>query len=234
VLKAEDGEIGRCHDFLVDDLNWTVRYMVADTRKWLPGRRVLISPIALGEPDWKDQRFPVRLTRQQIKEAPDLDEHAPVTRQYEIWYHQHYGWPYYWTGSGIWSSGIHPKALYASRPHLGDEGPELDHPHLHAAHEVIGYDVQATDGEIGHVEDFIVDDDSWSVRYAVIATRNWLPGKRVLVPLARLQSVAWDDRALEVDLTRDKIADSPEYDPSAPVNAEFEKRIYDYVGRPRD
>ena len=232
VLKAEDGDIGRCHDFLLDDQTWTVRYMVADTGKWLPGRRVLISPIALGEPDWHDKRFPVRLTTEQIEGAPDLDEHAPVTRQYEIWYHQHYGWPFYWSGSEVWAMGVHPSVLYEGKQDLGEQGPDLERPHVHSAHEVMGYDVQASDGPYGQCEDFIVDDETWTVRYAVLSTRKWLPGKSVLVPMTELEKVVWDERALAVGLPGEKIKGLPEYDPSAPVNRELEERIYDFVGRP--
>ena len=121
VLLAEDAELGRCHDFLVDDQTWTVRYMVADTSKWLPGRKVLISPIALGDPVWQRQLFPVKLNADQVRAAPPLDEHAPVTREYEIWYHKHYRWPFYWSGAGLWSSAIHPTSLYVDEPDLGEE-----------------------------------------------------------------------------------------------------------------
>jgi hypothetical protein len=240
-LEAEDGEIGCCDDFLLDDQSWAVRYMVADTRKWLPGRKVLISPISLGEPDWAGHTIRVRLTKEQIKNQPELDEHAPVSRQYEIWYHKHFGWPYYWSGTGLWASGIDPRELYVD-PALQrnleeakeDAGPDLDHPHLHAAKEIIGYDVQAVDGELGHVLDFIIDDELWVVDYAALATRNWLPGKKVIIPLKALTEVSWDDRALVVNLTREAIKESPEYDPHLPVNREFEERIYDFVGRPHD
>lgn len=233
VIAAEDGEVGRVHDFLLEDATWTLRYMVADTRKWLPGRKVLISPIALGEPEWRAGRFPVRLTQAQIEASPDLDEHAPVSRQYEIWYHKHYGWPYYWAGGNLWATSTSPGALFASRPDLGDAGqPELEEPHLHALNEVVGYRVAARDGELGKVEDFIIDDENWNVRYAVIDTRVWLPGKRVLVPLARLESVEWRDRDMHVDLTREQIRDCPEYEPGAPINREYEERLYDFVGRP--
>jgi len=235
VLNAEDGEFGRCHDFLLDDRDWTVRYMVADTGKWLPGRRVLVSPIALGDPDWEHKRFPVRLTRAQLEAAPDLDDDAPVTRQYEIWYHQHYGWPYYWAGSDIWAVGIHPEALYRQADDLGEEGPDLERPHVHAVRQVLAYAVEATDDRFGHVVDFIVDDATWRIRYAVLAMHHWLPGgKAVLAPLSVLEEVDWDARALKIGLTRDRIADLPEYDPGAPVNRELEERVYDYVGRPLD
>lgn len=233
-LKARDGSIGRCADFLLDDETWTVRYMVADTRKWLPGRQVLVTPIALGDPDWQRQEFPVRLTRDQIQAAPELDEHAPVTRRYETWYHEHFGWPAYWQGTGLWGSMAVPRALFQDGEGKIESGPELEEPHLYLASEVMKYSLRATDGEIGHVEDFILDDEHWTVRHLVAATRDWLPGKKVLIPSPRLERVSWQDAVLEVGLSREKVADSPPYDPSLPVNREVEERIYDYVGRPRD
>jgi hypothetical protein len=234
VLRAKDGDIGRCKDFLIDDSTWTVRYMVADTSRWLLGRRVLVSPIALDEPEWLEKRFPIHLTKDEVQNAPELDEKAPVTRQYEIWYHQHYGWPYYWSGGGLWASAIDPRTLSDAKSDLGEEGPDFDRPHLHSADEILGYNIRATDGEIGHVDDFILDDETWAVRYAVAATRNWLPGKHVLIPMARLKQVVWSDSVLEVELTRENVKDSPEYHPGLPVNVEFEERIYDFVGRPKD
>ena len=115
VLAAEDGEIGRCSDFLFDDRHWTTRYMVADTARWLPGRKVLVSPIALGEPEWRSRLFPVRLTKEQIEDAPGLNEDAPVSRQYEIHWTRYYGWPYYWSGMGGWGAAANPGALYTQK-----------------------------------------------------------------------------------------------------------------------
>lgn len=233
-LEAADGDIGRCSDFLIEDETWTVRWMVADTRKWLPGRRVLVSPIALGDPAWSESKLPVRMTREEIENGPGLDEQAPVTRQYEIWYHKHFGWPYYWGGAGLWASSIHPGTLYVGKDALGEEGPELERPHLHSADEVLGYDIGATDGEIGHVDDFILDDETWTIRYLVAATRNWLPGgKKVLLPPSILNEVHWEKGTLAVDLSRDAVKECPEYDESMPINREYEEQIYDFVGRPK-
>lgn len=234
VLKAQDGEIGRCDDFLIDEEDWAVRYMVADTSKWLPGRKVLITPIALDEPQWPEKRFPVQLTQDQVKKAPDLAEHAPVSRQYEIWYHKHYGWPYYWQGGGMWATSTHPQALFSLNTGDEDDGPDLERPHIHSAKEVMGYAIRATDGDIGHLEDFILDDETWSIRYVVLATRNWLPGKKVLMPLTQLKNVDWKNQAIDVSLTREAIKDYPEYDSSLPVNHEVEEKVYDFVGRPRN
>jgi len=235
VLEAEDGEIGRCKDFLFDDIYWTVRYMVADTGKWLPGRKVLVSPIALGEPDWASRRLQVKLTTEQIEKGPPLDADAPVSRQYEQKWFEYYGWPYYWSGGGLWGAAPYPSALYLKRlEKVAEEGIEPEETHLRSVKEVTGYQIQASDGDIGHVEDFIVDDQLWLLRYLVVDTRNFLPGgRKVLVPPAWVTSVDWVGRSVSVDLTVEGVKNSPEYDPSEPINRQYERRFYDYHGRPR-
>ncbi len=235
VLQAEDGAIGRCKDFLFDDELWTIRYMVADTGKWLPGKKVLISPVSLGEPDWVSNRFPVRLTKKQIEEAPSIDEYAPVSRQYEIKYHAYYGWHSYWDGVEVWGIDAYPGPLYAEKKkEVVEIKPESGDPHLRSASEVKGYHIKARDEEIGHVEDFIVDDQTWTIRYMIIDTSNWWPGSRkVLVPPTWIDSVAWAESKVRVDLTVEQIRLGPEYDPSAPVNREYETRLYDFYGRPK-
>jgi hypothetical protein len=234
VLKADDGEIGRCKDFLFDDERWTVRYMVADTGKWLPERKVLISPISLGEPDWSSRLFPVRLTKKKIEDAPDLDQDAPVSRQYEISWAEHYSWPYYWVGIHPWGAALYPRSLYDRRI-VENKNIEADSgdDHLRSAREVTDYSIQAPDGEIGHVEDFIMDDETWSIRYMVVDTGNWLPGQKVLTAPVWIASIDWKERKVNVDLATEQIKKSPKYDPSAPVNREYESRLYDCYGRPK-
>jgi len=237
-LEAEDGLIGRCKDFLFDDEAWTIRYMVADTGNWLVGRKVLISPISLKDPDWSSRLFPVRLDKKQIEEAPDLDEHAPVSRRHEIKWSQYYGWPYYWEGSGLWGEASYPSALFtqeqleAAEQASQTESGEHDE-HLRSAHEVTGYHILANDGRIGHVDDFIVDDETWSIRYMIADTRNWLPGKKVLISPGWVDSMDWAERVVQVNLTKDAIKNGPGYNPSEPINREYEVRLYDFYGRPK-
>lgn len=235
VLDARDGEIGRCKDFLFDDRAWTIRYMVADTGRWLPGRKVLVSPIALGEPEWRSRLFPVRLTKRQIEGAPSLEEDAPVSRQYEIRWTRYYGWPYYWTGSALWGTSPYPNALRLQQElteAAENKSLEDGDPHLRSAKEVTGYNLQATDREIGHVEDFILDDETWTLRYMVVDTRNWLPGRKVLLAILWIDSVDWAGQKVSVDLDSDRIRNSPKFDPSEPVNREYEVQLYDFYGRP--
>lgn len=234
VLHAEDGEIGRCKDFLFDDRFWTIRYMVADTGKWLPGRKVIVSPISLGEPDWKSRVFPVRLSKKRIENAPGLDENAPVSRQYEISWTQYYGWPHYWGGTHVWGSYHLPGLLYEEKlPQKKIVQIDAGDDHLRSVDEVTGYHIQATDHKIGHVEDFIVDSETWTIRYMVVDLLNWLPGRKVLVAPDWISSLDWAERKVFVDLTKEEVKDSPKYDPSAPVNREYEARLYDFYGRPK-
>jgi len=234
VLQAKDGEIGRCRDFLFDDRFWAVRYMVADTGKWLPGKKVLISPISLGEPDWASRIFPVRLTKKRIEEAPGIDEHAPVSRQHEILWTQYYGWPYYWSGTSVWGAMSYPGALYDMNlaNDKTSEAPSGDD-HLRSVHEVTDYRIQATDDEVGHVEDFIADDKTWLIQYVVVDTRNWLPGKKVLISPSWMDSIDWKERKVSVNLTREQVKASPEFDPLLPINRAYEERLYDFYGRPK-
>jgi len=233
VIFAKDGEIGRCKDFLFDDQLWAVRYMVADTGKWLPGRKVLISPISLGNPEWHFHRFPVNLKKEQVKNSPPLDEDAPVSRQYEMKYFNHYYWPYYWTGGETWGAMPNPPPASSRQAKIVEETDEdLEKSHLRSAKEVMGYHIRAKDGEIGHVEDYIVDDKTWILRYMVVDTRNWLPGRKVLVAPSWIESVSWKESSVEVNLTTAAVKESPEYDPAEPVNREYETRLYDYYGRP--
>lgn len=246
-IRATDGHIGSVAEFLFDDENWTIRYLVVDTGNWLPGRKVLISPISLGDTDWVAEVLNVSLTREQIKNSPDIDTDKPVSRQREAEYFNYYGYPYYWYGPALWGAGAYPMAVsrtmgYPDRVGLvtGSAGSapktapqEEGDPHLRSSREVIGYYIEATDGEIGHVEDFLIDDKSWSIRYMEVDTVNWWPGKKVVVTPQWIKRVSWEESKVHVNLTRENIRNAPEYDPTAIVNRDYENRLYDYYGSPK-
>jgi len=224
VLSANNGEIGKCSDLLFDDDSWRVRFMVADTARWLPGRKVLVSPIHLDAPEWSTRRFPVSLSRQQIEGCPPLDEHAPVSRRQEAAFFEYYGLNKYWTDQREEAQRLSEEAVA--------EAGVREEIHLRSMAEVRGYHIRAKDGEIGHVDDFIVTDDSWRVAFLVIDTRNWLPGKKVLISPTWVDSVNWASHLVRVGLTKKAVKESPEYDPNQPVNRDYETRLYDYYGRP--
>jgi hypothetical protein len=227
-ISAIDGDIGQVHEFFFDDRSWAIRYLVVDTGNWLPGRQVLITPFALGQPDWAAQILPVELSKEQVENSPPVSLDKPVSRQMEADLHVYYGWrPYWFGGAGAILSAIEAQAKRKA------SGEQLDDPHLRSTREVIGYHIQATDGEIGHVEDLIASDEHWAIHYLVIDTRNWLPGRKVLVAPAWVEKVDWVGRQVHVDLTQETLKHSPEFDPSAPVNREYEIRLFDYYGRPK-
>ncbi|AGA90917.1 hypothetical protein Thimo_2169 [Thioflavicoccus mobilis 8321] len=232
-LAATDGEIGHCRDFLFDDRDWVTRYLVADTGGWLSGRKVLISPLALGTPDWGAGRLPIDLTRRQIEECPPLDEHAPVSREYEIAYHDYLALPFYRVGSKLWGMHPDPAGVVTPAPAAAEPPPAdqiVKEGHLRSCAEVHGYLLRTGDGGSEAVDDFLIDDTTWAIRFLVADTHRWLPGRQVLVPTRAIASVDWVEREIHTDLTVEAIKASPAYDPTRPVDAEFERRLDDHYG----
>jgi len=233
-VSAADGDIGSVANFLLDDEHWTIRYLVVKTGNFFNERRVLISPISFREVDWAAARFHVALTIDKVKSSPDVDVDKPVSRQHERDYYGYYGWPYYWGASGIWGMGAYPNTL-AAGAWINPMAVYYEAPgdvHLRSAQEIRGYHIQGTDESIGHVDDFIVDDETWRIHYLVVDTGNWWVGKKVLVAPQWATRVSWEERNVHVALSRQAIKDCPEWDPDAAVNRQYETRLYDYYGRP--
>lgn len=216
-VTAIDGDVGRVVNFLLDDERWAVRYLVVQTsaKGMREGRRVLISPSSFLKAEWATKEFGLALTQERIDSGPSIDTNKPVTREQERAFHRHYNFAPYWSDQ--------------AKSQLADSMEDV---HLRSAEEVVGFQIQGTDDTIGHVDDFIVDDESWQVRYLVVNTRKWWFGKKVLVAPQWASRVGWQDGTVYVDLPRQTIKDSPEWDPNAPVNREYEARLYDYYGRP--
>jgi hypothetical protein len=216
-----------------DDHEWVVRYLIADTGTWLSGRRVLISPFALREVDLENGIIHVQLTREQIEKSPSIHADKPVSRQFEIEYYKYYGWPMYWDGPALWGPTPVP-AWYGhgggpveTRSRLKEEGD----PNLRSSAEVTGYYIHAKDGEIGHVDDILVDDENWVIRYLVIDTRNWLPGKRVLISPEWIERVSWEDSMVYTGLHRETIQNAPDFDEAAQVGRDYESRLHEHYSR---
>jgi hypothetical protein len=238
-VRATDGEIGRIHDFYFDDHTWSIRYMIVDTGGWLSGRLVLISPVALRPPDWHGRVFPVSLTRQQVEDSPTIHSDMPVSRQHELELHRHYGWPTYWDG-GLFSGNVVdllPQLLVDSQANsrqssADDQGRARGgDPHLRSLREVTRYHVQATDGEIGHVGDLLVEEETWKIRYIVVDTHDWLPGKHVLLSPSWIEQVSWDESRVQVDLSRHEVKDAPEYHRGMVIDRQYEEALHHHYGR---
>jgi hypothetical protein len=240
-IRATDDEIGKVDEFLFDDQRWTIRYMVANTGGWLLKELVLISPRSIRDVAWEEGRVEVNLTRQQVESAPDISADQPVSRQIEEQLASHYNYQPYWYGPGLWGASGYPfgagmgvsytaAAMAATeRERAPQDAPEGD-PHLRSTREVKGYRIHATDGEIGHVDDFVMDDETWSIRYLVVDTGGWLPGKQVLLAPLWATAVSWNDQAIEVDLTRDQVKEAPEYDRRR-LGRDDEELLHRHYGR---
>lgn len=236
-IRATDGEIGTVTQFYFDDESWAIRYLMVDTGGWLDGRTVLISPISVIYTDWDEERLDVSLTKKQVENSPDINTHLPVSRQHEAQYFGYYGYPYYWGGPFLWGPEIYPSErtfqTTAATEAIADRiGRESTDSHLRSTEAVTGYYIGAADGEIGHVDGFVLDDRAWAIRYIEVATRNWWPGKKVLVSPEWIERVSWADSKVYVGPTREAIKNGPKYDESIAITREYEEQLHSHYGRP--
>ncbi|ATC62952.1 photosystem reaction center subunit H [Nibricoccus aquaticus] len=248
-LLARDGTIGHVKDLYFDDQQWNVRYFVVDAGSWLLSRQVLISPLSVDLPDWEKKILPVSLTKEQVKNSPGIDTDKPVSRQHEATLSDYYGWPYYWSDPVFTAlafagpMGAMPSAgavaadaervLALDQAAAGVVGHGEYDPHLRNVNALIGHHIEALDGEIGHVEDVLIEDRTWEIRYLVISTGNWLPGKKVVIAPLWISDFNRNGSMIHIDLSRDAIKGSPAYDPQQPVDSGYSGRLHDHYGRPR-
>jgi uncharacterized protein YrrD len=240
-LHSLDGEIGKVKDFYFDDQHWTIRYLIVDTGNWLIGRQVLISPHAVSSVNRNDRDISVRLTKAQIEKSPPLSDDKPVSRQFESHFNDYYGFTPYWSGPFIWGaspypymSGDYPNAVHDREQEMETAQVEREawDRHLRSTQAVTGYHIQAADGEIGHVSDFIIDAKSWTIRYMVIDTKNWWPGKKVLVSPMWVERINWSESKVFVSLSRESIKLAPEYTEQSLLTRDYEVRLHRHYKRP--
>jgi uncharacterized protein YrrD len=241
-VAASDGKIGTVNDFLFDDQSWKVRWLVVDTGARLPGRKVLVHSSAIGEPEPVRQELPVKLTKEQVEGGPDFSEHQPVSRQMEAHLYDYYGWDPSWGASafgvGAIASPLSPPPLIGdlAGPIESDAGTDDDlgerDPHLRSAAEIAGYHIQASDGEIGHVESVVADHASWDIRYLGVDTSNWWGGKHVLIAPFAVTEIDWADRHILINITRDQVKISPPCDSMEMVDESYERMLHGHYGWP--
>ncbi|HVC00694.1 MAG TPA: PRC-barrel domain-containing protein [Steroidobacteraceae bacterium] len=250
-IGATDGEIGRVKDCYFDDESWVLRYFVVETGVWLANRRVLISPIAVGKPDWSAKSLPVAITKKQVADSPGIDTDRPVSRQHEMSYLGYYGYPYYWGGAGLWGGGAFPGMLLSGVGYGGTDGAyrqdqargaradaeadaerhSHDDHHLRSGKAVVGYRMHASDGDLGHVRELLIDEDSWAIRYMIADTSNWWMGHRVLISPQWIESVSWAQEQVVVNLTRAAVKSAPPYLVDRPVDRAQEMAVFGHHRR---
>jgi hypothetical protein len=241
-MAAADGHIGKVKDFYFDDEAWVIRYVVVDSSAWLGEREVLISPYSIGSPDWSRLLLPIALTKEQIKNSPGIDTDKPISRQYERSHMGYYGYPYYWGGTGLWGVRNHPgteltgfsaspDGAYQGYLRAPSDSGAAGDAHLRSCNAVKGYHIHATDGDIGHVQGFLADDSTWSIRYLIVDTSNWWVGHQVLVSPEWIHDVSWANCKVTVSLNRHAIRYAPAYNGEGLIDRAAEARIYNHYGR---
>lgn len=249
-IHATDGDIGQVKDFYFDDERWAVRYLIVQTGNWLMGRKVLISPISIGKPDWETKKLPVRISVAQVKNSPNINTDRPVSRQHEGEFVSYYGYPNYWDGDSLWGTGMYPGVMMSTHrnDHLppdraavdvsGHDRPlsepfshAHDNVHLRSCQEVIDYHIHASDGQIGQVSGMLVDEKTWAIRYLVIDTSKWLKRHEVLIAPQWLDKILWPERQVTVNLTREQIQNSTAYDDTVKLDRHRETELYQHYGR---
>lgn len=240
-IEAVDGPIGRVFDVYFDDEAWGARYLVVDTGGWLGGRRVLISPMAAGPIEWSGHAIPVNLTREQVKNSPDIDTNKPVSRQHEAEYLRFFGYPYYWSGASMTGAEVYPGVPEPETATNGERAAAVRarhqviahaDQHLRSCRDVAGHHIKAVDGEIGHVEDYLLDAERWALRYLIVSTSNWWGGRKVLIAPDWIGEVNWKAATVSVALSREAIRTAPVYDPAGDLTRHHEEGLYHHYGRP--
>lgn len=248
-VKASDGDVGSVKDFLFDDENWKIRWMVVGAGKWLPGRQVLIHPSAIAPLTLPPKpklpmmsqgdtlELTVNLTKHQIEQGPYSGEDELVDKDMEALLYDYYGWDPYW-GATHFGGELLPNA--EQRMVADEVGREADAatplvdggPRLHSVAALKGYHVHALDGDIGHVENVLADDENWEIRYLIIATRNWWPGKVVQLAPYAVKDIDWSDRRINMNVSRDQVRSAPAWDPLALADEAREDELHRHFGWP--
>ena len=247
-IHATDGNIGHVKDFYFDDEAWVLRYLIVDAGTWLSSRNVLISPIAIDHPNWAEKILPVSITKEQVRNSPDIDTDKPVSRQHEILHLGYYGYSYYWGDNNVWGGGAYPFMLLPGygglvappqavssaemEAYARDEAArhQNDDLHLRSYKEVVNYHIKAEDGDIGHLQGILIDEETWAIRYLIVNTSNWWLGHQVLIAPQWIRDVNWPETTISVNLTQQAVKDAPPYNSAELLNREQELAIFKHYG----
>lgn len=237
----EDEEVGKIEDYYFDKDYWVTRYIVVDTGNWLIERDVLISPESIENIDYGEGKIYLNISTDKIENSPPVLKDEPLLRTQEKDLADYFNWPYYWSAAetgkpGV--SGLSPNNLIREitiQENMDQQNPNINKEEVEAGlrsiNEMINYNIHAVDGEIGHIEKFILDDDNWLVRYLVVDKRDFLPGKKVVLAPEWITNIDWVREEVKYNLKKEEIKNAPEYDPEIPVSEVYEKKLYEHYDK---
>jgi sporulation protein YlmC with PRC-barrel domain len=214
-IRATDQRTGNVDDIYFDDEEWRVLYLVVQTGFLLTARQSLIGTNRVGRPDTDRGEVPVDLTAEELKSADSPQSDPPVSQQMPpaVAAQSMSAWPSFIVGTGLdYSPGLAQDQLSLAAAEAEEAEEHAGDSHLRSMAEVIGYTVHATDGEIGAVDDFLIDPRTWRLQHLVIDTGSWLPGKRVVITTDWIADVDWAERHIRVNAGTQKIEDAPPFD----------------------
>lgn len=229
-IRSLDGEIGSVKEFYFEDNDWTIRYLIANTGNWLSERQVLIAPCALISVNNDEKYISANMTKEQIEASPVLETDKPISRQFEERIYAHYEWPIYWADAEVMAYPIIEPDDVAWEKEEREKIEKTADSHLQSTRDLTDYEIQATDGEIGHIVDFVIDVEAWIIRYLILSTRNWWPGEKVLVSTKWIDHINWKEMKIVVNLQRERIKQSPKYTEDALITREYETDLHTHYG----
>jgi uncharacterized protein YrrD len=233
-IAAADGDIGHVADILFEDDTWCLRWVVVETGSWFSHRKILLHRSDLAEPDITKRRLHVKLSREAVRNSRSVEADLPVSQQPYAEFPAEYRELFETDRTAL----VPPMTMYPDymplSPALLDHGVTITEQkgdkHLRSADTLTGFHIHATDGDIGHLSDFILEDESWQIRYLVVDTRNWLPARKVLLAPSAVLSTDWQARVIEVDATRQQIKESPPYDTEVAIDRLYDAMFHQHFG----
>lgn len=240
-IQSIDGDLGKIYDLYFDDEAWVIRYLVVTTNNWFFKREALISPIALDTPDWQNKTMQVNLSQKQVDHSPDISVHKPVSRQQEVEYFGYYGYPVYWGGASLWGAGFYPDGLVLENDKLNEsakgakakayEKYQNNDPHLRSWDKVKGFVVNGSDGEIGHIQDLLIDEQTFAIRYVIVRANDWWIGHDILVAPQWFEDMKWSDSSVKINHTRAEVKGAPIYDSLVKMDRDWEIAMHKHYER---
>jgi len=243
------GSFGRVQEFYFDDRAWVIRYLLVDAGTWLSSEEVLISFRSIRRAIWEQKVLRTSPGAEQGGQSAGLPGEKLVSRAKAIQYLGYYGYRYYCDEDKLWGASDYPGMLITgvgygesdreyrrlqaaqARDAFRSARERSEDPHLRSARSVMGYHVRASDGEIGYIQDLLVDEDTWAVRYIVVDTGDWWPGHQVLVSPQWIQEIDWADEGVLVDLTRSAVKLAPPFASTDELSRRREARLFAHYGR---
>ncbi len=239
-IISTTGRVGHVEDFFFDDEQWAIRYLVVDTAPLFFGRKVLISPFSITEVSTESGEAVLNVSKDKIKNSPEIDTARPISRQHETQLNDYYSWPSYWQEGGLWYMANTPHAAVTSMQieaeHQKESPPEgipetVSDPHLRSTREVLTYEILGTDDQIGKANDFVVSEGDWALRYLIVDAGPWLLGKKAIIAVDWIQSVSWKESQITVDVSRGLVSNAPEFTSLGKVDRDYEKTLFSHYNR---